>query len=160
MWALLFSFSIPEVFTWLYSCQMCIFKKLTMPAMSHCLTILFFETSHVVGLSLLVYCVLPNVDPVQGIVSCQWVGFVPSILLLLSEISSDKKGSQRAAQITINIVIVLIQFGGSISVPVIIFLTSKKNEAHWTTWLTPIIFFLVSLGWWKNYVVEHSPIGQ
>lgn len=159
-WALFFSFSIPEILTWLYSCRICIFRKWKIPPLSHFLVILFFETSHTLGLSMLILCVLPNMENlVQGAVMCHWVCLVPSIIWLLSESSRSKKGPQRAIHLILNITVVLIQLGGSFSMPIIKMSTNQENETHWTSWLSPLAFSLVSFGWWENYVVKDSQIG-
>ena len=67
MWALFFSFVIPEFFMWFRASRICFFRQWKRPPFVDFLIILIFETFHVVGVALLVYAVLPNMKV------CYWI---------------------------------------------------------------------------------------
>lgn len=157
MWAIFLSFSIPEVFTFIESFRICLFRKLVMPSLPHFLTIIFFETAHVFGLSFLFLSILPNLkNHIQCIMICHWVCLAPCILSFLSRI---KNSSRNIGPLTMDALVVIIQLGGPISLEVVeSFTTQSGSPITWKTWLSPIALFLVSFGWWENYVVPNSSI--
>ena len=60
MWALFFSYVIPEFFVWFRSSRICFFRQWKRPKFIDFMIVVLFETFHVVGLALLIYAVLPN----------------------------------------------------------------------------------------------------
>ncbi len=59
IWALVFSFVVPEFFMWFRSTRIGLFRKWEAPATSHFLVVLLFDTLHVAGLVALVFAALP-----------------------------------------------------------------------------------------------------
>lgn len=160
MWALFLCFSVPKVLNFMNSIRTSLFRKRTPPTLAHFLTVSFFETVHTIGLSLFVFCVLPNMkNLVQGLMIFYWACLVPSILGLLSRCSS-RNNRKRSLLLTIDVLVMLVQLCGPFSLVVFESLTSKGNFTYWKTWMPPIALFLISFGWWENYVFTNSSIGK
>lgn len=157
MWALFFCFSFPEVLTFIHSVHMCLFRKRTAPAFHYFLTVVFFETAHSIGLSLFVFCVLPDMkNPVQGIMICHWACLVPCILGFLSEFTDSER---QKIPLIIDVLVIIVQLIGSLSLVLIQLFTSVHNATDWKTWISTISLTLISFGLWKNYVDTNSSIG-
>lgn len=80
MWCIVFVFCVPELGVLVRSARMCIFKSWKRPAFSHFLLILIFETAHTIGLGLLVFYILPDLDVIKGAMLTNCLCFVPAVL--------------------------------------------------------------------------------
>lgn len=78
--AIIFAFSIPEIGTWLRSIRLCFFKKIKNFGWEEFGIVIFAESLYVIGLSLLAFAVLPELDAIQGAMITNCVCLVPSIL--------------------------------------------------------------------------------
>lgn len=85
MWALLIAFAIPEVGAWIRAARICFFKSWRKPFKSHFLFIFIMESLHTLGVALLMFVVLPELDAVKGAMLtnclCTIPGKFPSILM-------------------------------------------------------------------------------
>lgn len=79
-WAIVFAFTFPELLTFLRSVRICFFKNVDLPTLSQQLVISFFEVLHVLGLAILSFKILPELDAVKGIMLTNCVCFVPAVL--------------------------------------------------------------------------------
>lgn len=66
MWALLVAFSIPEIGAFIRAVRICFFKSWKRPQRSHFLFIFLMETLHTIGVALLMFIVLPELDSVKA----------------------------------------------------------------------------------------------
>ena len=66
MWALLIVFSIPEFGAFIRAARICFFKSWKPPSKSHFLLIFLMETFHTLGVALLMFVVLPELDSVKA----------------------------------------------------------------------------------------------
>lgn len=66
MWALLIAFSIPEIGAFIRALRICFFKSWKSPQRSHFLFIFLMETLHTMGVALLMFVVLPELDSVKA----------------------------------------------------------------------------------------------
>lgn len=80
MWCLLFAFCVPEVGAFFRSVRICIFKSWKKPPLGHFLLVFIAETCHTIGLALLVYSVLPDLDVVKGAMLTNCVCFIPAVM--------------------------------------------------------------------------------
>lgn len=80
MWALVLAFSIPELGTLIRSLRICFFKSSKTPKFSHLLLVIIMESLHTLGVALLVFVVLPELDVVRGAMLTNCVCLVPGIL--------------------------------------------------------------------------------
>lgn len=79
-WAIVFAFSVPELGTFMRSARLCFFKSVKNFTWKEFGIVFVFETLHVVGLCLLVFSVLPELDVIQGAMLTNCLCLVPSIL--------------------------------------------------------------------------------
>lgn len=114
---------------------------------------LLVETLHTVGISIFGFYVLPAVDSIRGLFLCFGVAFVPSLLKIFD--CQGEKG--RGLHIILADLIALV-FQISILTlwPIINITNGKKKEETWTILVS---LFLISLGWWENYVNRYTKLG-
>ncbi|XP_065164393.1 chitin synthase chs-2 isoform X3 [Atheta coriaria] len=147
MWCLVFAFWVPQLGTLFRSSRMCVFKSWKKPAFSHFLIVFLCETAHTIGIALLVFYVLPDLDVVKGAMLTNCVCFIPGVLGLLSR---SNKESKRFIKVIVDLFAIAAQATGFVVWPIV----EQKPEM----WLIPVAIFLTSIGWWENYISKHSPI--
>jgi chitin synthase len=79
-WALLIAFSVPELGAWIRSLRLCFFKKVKTFGWHEFAFVFAAESLHTVGICLLVYAVLPELDSIQGAMLTNCVCLVPGML--------------------------------------------------------------------------------
>lgn len=77
MWALMISFAVPEIGVLIRSVRICFFKSWKRPLKSHFLFVTLMETFHALGLVLLIFIVLPELDSVKGAMLTNCLCIVP-----------------------------------------------------------------------------------
>lgn len=87
-WAIFFAFSVPECGTWLRSLRLCFFKSVRNFTWQEFGIVFIFESFYVIGLCLLAYRILPELDVIQGAMLTNCLCFVPSILCKISSLVS------------------------------------------------------------------------
>lgn len=107
------------------------------------------ESLHTIGVALLFFKVLPELDVVKGAMITNCLCIIPAILTLLSRNSRDSK---RFVKVIVDMAAIVAQVTGIIVWPLL------ENKP--VLWLIPISTFCISLGWWENYVTRQSPIGE
>lgn len=147
MWCLFFAFCVPQLGATFRSCRMCVFKSWKKPTFAQFTIMFLTETAHTVGIALLVFYILPDLDVVKGAMLTNCLCFVPGILGLLSR---SNKESQRFFKVIIDLVAIAAQATGFVVWPII------ENKPH--LWVIPVSILLISVGWWENYASKHSPI--
>ncbi|CAL1678462.1 unnamed protein product [Lasius platythorax] len=151
IWCIIIAQSIPEFGALMRSIRMCIFKSFKKPQLSHFLLVFLMETFHVLGVSLMFMAVLPELDVVKGAMLTNCVCFVPGLLGLLSR-NKSKDESKRFILVLVDIAALAAQATSFVLWPLL------ENPKH-SLWLIPVALFLVSCGWWENYVSTQSRIG-
>jgi chitin synthase len=109
------------------------------------------ETLHTIGVVALVFIILPSLDVVKGAMLTNCLCFMPGFLGMLSRHSGETK---RVFKTMLDFISVIIQFAGFIIWPIV-----AKEERNGVASFIPIVCFLVSLGWWENFVDKNSSIG-
>lgn len=79
MWALLIAFSIPEIGAFIRAIRICFFKSWKRPQRSHFLFIFVMESLHTVGVALLMFVVLPELDSVKAAMVTNCLCCIPGI---------------------------------------------------------------------------------
>ena len=90
-WCLFFAFLIPEFGTFIRSFRICLFKSCRRSSFSDFFVVLVFESMHIVGLSLLIFVVLPELDVVKGAMITNCLCFIPAVLQLASRHSKESR---------------------------------------------------------------------
>lgn len=149
-WCLFFAFLVPEMGTLIRSGRICIFKSHRKSSLSDFLVVWVFESMYIVGLALLIFVVLPELDVVKGAMLTNCMAFIPGVFGMLSR---HQKESRRYLKVFIDILAIICQATGFFVWPMVE--TQKGNS---TAWVIPISIFLISAGWWENYVDRRSPL--
>lgn len=80
IWALVFSFGIPELGTFVRACRICWFKNNRKPTWTEMGIVTLFEMLSVSGLSIFVFLILPELDVIKGVMLMNCMCFMPSVL--------------------------------------------------------------------------------
>lgn len=107
----------------------------------------FIEACHTLGLSLLVFRVLPSIDNVTGLFILNGVCIVPAILNLFSSRRSHNQLMKNLIFCT-DICSVLMQLS-VFFIPYL--LPSKDKSSSSFQWELPLALFLISLGYWESF---------
>lgn len=104
------------------------------------------ETCHVIGLALLIFYILPNLDVVKGVMLTNCVCLIPSILNLISSMKEIQKNKSpiSAAKICIDILAILVQLTAFFMWP----LAGTDSKL----WAIPVALFLMSIHYWENFI--------
>lgn len=148
MWAILMVFAIPEVGALIRSVRICFFKSWKRPKTLHFLFVTLMETLHTLGLALLMFVVLPELDAVKGAMLTNCLCVIPGFLGLLSR---TKKEGRRAVKSLVDIAAIAAQITGFVVWPLL--------ENRPVLWVIPVAALATSCGWWENYVSTQSPFG-
>ncbi|CAB3373394.1 Hypothetical predicted protein [Cloeon dipterum] len=148
-WCIFFAYIVPEVGTFIRSVRICFFKSWHRPPSIDFLIIFFAETCHTVGLALLMFAVLPDLDVVKGAMLTNCMCIVPGIFGMLSR---NNKESKRFAKVIVDMLAIAAQITGLVVWPLV------EGEKKPGVWLIPASAFLTSVGWWENYVSQRSPL--
>uniref|UniRef100_A0A2A4K4F7 chitin synthase n=1 Tax=Heliothis virescens TaxID=7102 RepID=A0A2A4K4F7_HELVI len=148
MWAILAAFAIPEIGTLIRSVRICFFKTSRRPTSTQFIVIFIAESLHTIGMGLLFFLILPELDVVKGAMITNCLCIIPAILGLLSRNSRDSK---RFMKVIVDMAAIVAQVTGFIVWPLL------ENKP--VLWLIPVSSLCISLGWWENYVTRSSPIG-
>ncbi|XP_034109385.1 chitin synthase chs-2 isoform X1 [Drosophila albomicans] len=149
VWALIFAFAAPELFTFLRSLRICMFKREQRPSRLEVALVTLFELLHVVGLALLTFTVLPQLDVTRGAMLGCCVGFVPALLKLLTVARLQWKSVD--IYVLAAAILAMISQG---SVFVIWPAMSSQLEVQ----LLAIPLLLISFRWWENFANTHESI--
>ncbi|CAL8111798.1 unnamed protein product [Orchesella dallaii] len=148
VWAIYFAFMLPEAQAFLRGLRLLIFKGQERPTLLQFFLPLLFETLHTIGLALLVYTVLPNLDAVKAAMLTNAMCIIPGILGMLSR----GYDAQWVLKNVIDICAILFQISALFVWP--LFAPQKSSD---NPWILPISALLISCGWWENFVETTSP---
>ncbi|XP_043674130.1 chitin synthase chs-2 isoform X1 [Vespula pensylvanica] len=151
IWCIIIAFAVPEFGALIRSIRICIFKSWKKPPYSHFLLVFLMETFHVVGLALMFFLVLPDIDVVKGVMLTNCVCFVPGLLGLLSR-NKNKDESKRFILVLVDLAALTAQATSFVLWPLL-------DTSRPSLWIIPPSLILVSCGWWENYVSMQSSIG-
>ncbi|KAL7734282.1 hypothetical protein ACLKA6_010625 [Drosophila palustris] len=149
VWALIFAFAAPELFTFLRALRISMFKREQRPSGLEVALATLFELLHVVGLALLTFTVLPQLDLTRGAMLGCCVCFVPSLLNLLT----GTRVQWKSADIFVYALSVLAMISQAT-----VFFIWPAMSAQLEVQLLAIPLLLVSFRWWENYANTHETI--
>lgn len=149
-WCIFFAFLIPELGTLFRSARICIFKTSRRSSFADFFVVWLFESCHVVGVALLFFIVLPELDVVKGAMLTNCLCFIPACLGLMSR---HQKESKRWMKVMGDLIAIGGQATGFFIWPIV-----EVGRGNTVTWTVPVAIFLTSAGWWENYVDRRSPL--
>lgn len=157
-WCLLFAFCVPELGTLFRSLRICFFKSWRRPPLRDFIFVCSMETLHVVGVASLVFIVLPSLDVVKGAMITNCLCFIPAFLTLTSRntrgLTRRSEKSELYAKIAMDVIALGAQTTGFVLWPLL-----EKERSPTELLIIPITLFLVSCGYWENYVTKHTLFG-
>ena len=149
MWAISFAFAIPEIGTFVRAARICFFKNIQNPKTRHFLFVLFMEIVHVIGMGILSFNILPNLDVIKGLMLTNCVCLFPGILNLISHSIHEPK---IAMKYLMDLIAICFQITGHVVWP----LLSESDRA----WLLPLALFCISFHWWENFLSTNSSFSK
>ncbi|GAB6026180.1 hypothetical protein CHUAL_012391 [Chamberlinius hualienensis] len=150
MWALFFTFVTPEIFTFARSLRIILFKSVKSSQTGDFFLVCLFESLHTVGVAMLLFIALPELDSVKGAMLTNCICFVPAVLSLLSR---GKQEEKRPVKLIMDSLSILAQSTGLFVWPIVL-----SKELNHGVWAIPLGVFFTSCGWWENYVDHRSPL--
>ncbi|XP_054158315.1 chitin synthase chs-2-like [Oppia nitens] len=154
LWTLYFATITPELFVWCRSAWICLFNTYRRPKWRTFLTVFTTETFNAIGISLLIFLILPTIDSITGAMITNSLCLIPGLLLLLlvlySTVPNNNNGKIMVNRKWLTIIACLIQLIGLICWPIIISYTNRGSCMYY--WYLPVAMILVSFTWWENYV--------
>ncbi|XP_055923356.1 chitin synthase chs-2 isoform X2 [Eupeodes corollae] len=148
IWAIIIAFAVPEVGALIRAARICFFKTFKVPKKGYFLFQLLMESLSSFGTALLMFIVLPEIDAIQGAMLTNCLVLVPGVLGLLSRSSKEGKCAVKAL---VDIAAIAAQVTGFVVWPLL--------ENRLVLWAIPLSCFMISCGWWENFVSTQSPIG-
>ncbi|VDM63073.1 unnamed protein product [Angiostrongylus costaricensis] len=142
VWATFFALSAPEAFCFFRSLHRTLFKNVKRPTLTQFVIVLFVETLHGIGVGVLVFQILPDLDAISATQLTSAIGFVPALLSLLSR----RPCRVAFVLIAIDVLALIAQSSGFWVFPVYPSILQKHSVA--ITWCLMVI----SLPWWQNFV--------
>lgn len=114
------------------------------------MVVLVFESMHIIGLALLVFVVFPELDVVKGAMLTNCMAFLPAVFGLASR---NNRESKRFLKVIMDLIAIGGQATGFIIWPIV-----EIGRGNTKAWTVPVAIFLVSAGWWENFVDRRSPV--
>ncbi|XP_028966914.1 chitin synthase chs-2 [Galendromus occidentalis] len=148
VWSLFLVLIMPELFTLFRACRVCFFKSYRPPNKDTFIMVLVMESLHVLGMVLLVFVVLPEMDVVKAAMLTNCMCFIPALFGMLSHYPGEEK---RALRTLLDFFCLCAQAMGFFVWPFVV-----ESEHSWTI---PVSCLLVSCRWWENYVDKRSSFG-
>ncbi|CAF1379835.1 unnamed protein product [Adineta ricciae] len=150
---LLIAMIVPYTLTFVQSLVLSIFRIKHSPPFLLTIWVHIAETCHTVGLSMLVFRILPSVDNVTGLFVLNGVCIVPAILNLFTT-RRHHNTSLKLLIFMCDIASVLMQLSVCF-IPSILKTTEKVSSQ--LQWQLPLALFLISLGYWESFVETRLP---
>nr|KAG5714884.1 hypothetical protein BaRGS_000372 [Batillaria attramentaria] len=153
IWALFVVIVAPYFMTFIKCSWRACFKTTRRPSASAFFAVFVAETLHTVGVCIFAFQVLPSLDSLRGMVLTVGVAFLPSVLKLFDR---ENQHGRSCATYVVDLLSVCVQASALFLWPVrdIIF-----NEVTSKTWTIPVSLFLISCGYWENYINKHTMLG-
>ncbi|XP_055854071.1 chitin synthase chs-2 [Episyrphus balteatus] len=145
IWALIFAFSAPEVFTFFRSLRICVFKDVKAPTWLEVYLVVGMELLHVVGLAVFTFVALPAMDSCKALMVTNAVCLVPAILCFLG---GPKCYWKSIIKSSLSLLALFCQVTALIIWPAI------DNKLAIQILSLPLL--LISLRWWENYIDRFS----
>ncbi|XP_014768206.1 chitin synthase chs-1 [Octopus bimaculoides] len=155
IWAMLLVICCPYIYEFIVNMWRVIFKRLFKLEIKWFILICVTECLHTVGLWMLVFVLLPNVEPVQAVLILYGITFFPCLLDFVASVLLFETPSSYTVDYSKK------KSFGRIFLTVLIFLLTAMLIASYTYfqykckptlhYLIPIALILVSIRWWESF---------
>uniref|UniRef100_A0AAF5PX20 chitin synthase n=1 Tax=Wuchereria bancrofti TaxID=6293 RepID=A0AAF5PX20_WUCBA len=148
IWAVYISLCIPELQCFIGSIHRAFFRNVKKPTFAQFITVFVVETLNAIGVGILAFKILPNLDAITGAMLTNFACFVPSILLLLSR----RPNRLAVLLMAIDALCIIVQIIALWTIPDLNVSLQKFKI------ILPFCLILISLGWWQNFVHIESAL--
>ncbi|KAH9426858.1 chitin synthase I [Dermatophagoides pteronyssinus] len=178
IWMLFFTLIAPDILLFFRSIHSCLFKNYSLPDLYSTLIIFLSSTFEVIGISLLVYVVLPSFDTIVGLMITNSLFLIPSLSHFIRVIKMNNNNDEQKRQTLSNLIMkilyliaFLFQIIAIVSWPILISIKDsqyksttiednvfdpKPDDIH-LTWIIPIACFLITFSYWENFLDNNDP---
>ncbi|XP_041375046.1 chitin synthase chs-2-like [Gigantopelta aegis] len=163
LWGLMICIWTPYVFTFIRCFWQLITKNTKRMQCVPFLVAFIVETIHSIGLCLLVFFVIPALDPLIGCLLTTSVAVIPSILKLFkprpasASMQRNTHPAVRVLKIALNILCAAAQIG-------VLVLWTWRIQAKVDSWsltvILPVSLVFISISWWQNFVRNDTVLGN
>ncbi|XP_053386467.1 chitin synthase chs-2-like isoform X2 [Mercenaria mercenaria] len=160
IWSLVLVVIAPYFFTMVGKVWKLIFKKTRPLEFKPLLVALLVETIHSVGLSLFIFVLLPNMDPVAGALFCLNVAILPTLLNLVYSGVNVEVYEETSTERLIRRVLTFGGLGSSLVSLAFWTYYVYKSDSDWQKDKPGLTIFavlspiFVSVYWWENFVPQ------
>ncbi|VBB27485.1 unnamed protein product, partial [Acanthocheilonema viteae] len=148
VWAVYISLCIPELQCFIGSIHRAFFRNVKKPTFIQFLAVFVVETLNAIGVGILVFKILPNLDAITGAMLTNFACFVPTILLLLNRRPNRLAILLMAADFLCIIVQIVALWA----------LSDLNATLQKFKFVLPLCLILISLSWWQNFVHVESAL--
>ncbi|KAK6103545.1 Chitin synthase family protein [Brugia pahangi] len=148
IWAVYISLCIPELQCFIGSIHRAFFRNVKKPTFAQFIIVFVVETLNAIGVSILAFKILPNLDAITGAMLTNFACFVPSILLLLSR----RPNRLAILLMAIDTLCIIVQIIALWTIP------NLNASLQKFKFILPFCLILISLGWWQNFVHIESAL--
>ena len=158
IWCLFFAYSFPNLGAFVRSLRIWLFKKQEFPRMQTFLMVLTMESLHALGMAMLLFLVLPELDSLRAMALTAGIGVVPCIFNMISRrdrsIEENEEGKYGFSWVyfVLDCAALVGQLSALLVWPIIQGSDDGKVPAHPYPWAIPLSLLLVTCPYWETYV--------
>ena len=165
IWAICFAFCVPQIMAFGRTLRKCLFKFNNAPKKRDIIFISTMEILHTVGLAILCFVVLPQLDSANALVLSSLTATIPCCVLLLSRFKKTNDIKRFLwKSMPMDTLALVVQVSGCVMFPVLQYAGINNNVLpnHPYPLSIPVGLLLTSCGWWETFTEENSyfPLGK
>ncbi|KAH0547067.1 uncharacterized protein LOC123268674 [Cotesia glomerata] len=141
IWCLLLAFAVPE----LVNSVVCFRKSRSRPSICQFLQVMGPETLHVVGIAVMVFVILPEIDMMRFWLLCIWFIFDMGLLNLLTRVYNNAKSKKNTALIVLDCVILT-----NLAIINIVFSLHESTFYDHSFWAIMLASICIFFGFWQD----------
>uniref|UniRef100_A0A5S6QWL1 chitin synthase n=1 Tax=Trichuris muris TaxID=70415 RepID=A0A5S6QWL1_TRIMR len=154
-WSLWIAICVPDVLTFVRCVRIVCFKSTPSPTISDLLIAFFIESAQMIGMCLLIFSVLPQLDSIRGAMLLSAIAIVPSLVHMLSNVKrsigdTDTSRGRRVTMVMTNVTAFLLQSSA-------LYTWTMLDNSLTKRGVYVCALVLTSLRWWENYVNTANP---
>ncbi|KAG8224960.1 hypothetical protein J437_LFUL005668 [Ladona fulva] len=149
-WCIVIAYSFPEICYFMRSIRICIFKSSPRPLLKVFIIVATLETLNAIGHSLLLFCILPNLDAICGAMISTCLFLIPGVIDYKEIKKTTSISAKNTFLLSLDIFAVLSQISGLLVWPIV------YGGKNWQLLTLPCALIFISASWWENYASSHS----
>ncbi|CAD6243771.1 GSCOCG00013134001-RA-CDS [Cotesia congregata] len=141
IWCLLLAFAVPE----LVNSVVCFRKSKSRPSICQFLQVMGPETLHVVGIAVMIFVILPEIDMMRFWLLCIWFIFDMGLLNLLTRVYNNAKSKRNTALIVLDCIIL-----ANLAIINIVFSLHESTFYDHSFWAIMLASICIFFGFWQD----------